>query len=309
MTIWETRNEAKNQLRLASNTYTEFSTPLLDTDCLLSHVLKRDRTFLLAHSQDFMEEKYLADFFELLEKRKTGIPIAYLTNSKEFFGYNFFVNQNVLIPKPDTELLVQKTIDILVNLIEKNNNNFRIADICTGSGCIPLAILKYLLDYTKFNTDNYIINIDCTDISEKALEVAKINTQNLLRNNQNLIQFYKGDLLNPLAEFESYDCILSNPPYIPSKMVDELLLDGRSEPRIALDGDIEYSQASDGMTIIRRLIPQAYQKLTRGGYFIIETGEYNAHLTADIMHDVGFFDIYTYNDLSDQPRVTIGRKK
>ncbi len=309
MTIWEIRNEAKNQLESASNTHTKFSTPLLDTDCLLAHVLKKDRTFLLAHSQDFMEEKDIANFFELLEKRKTGIPIAYLTNSKEFFGYNFFVNQNVLIPKPDTELLVQKTIDILVNLIEKNNTDFRIADICTGSGCIPLSILRYLLDYTKFTPNNYKMNIDCTDISEKALDVAKINTQNLLAGNKKLIHFYKGDLLKPLAEFENYDCILSNPPYIPSNMVDELLLDGRNEPRIALDGDIQDEQASDGMTIIRRLIPQAYQKLTRGGYFIIETGEYNAHLTADIMHDAGFFDIYTYNDLSDQPRVTIGRKK
>ena len=309
MTIWEARNDAANQLKLTANKHIEFSTPLLDSDCLLSHVLEKNRTFLLAHSHDVLKQKQLDDFFELIDKRKTGIPVAYLTNNKEFFGYDFFVNQDVLIPKPDTEILVQKTIDILVNLIEKNNTDFRIADICTGSACIPLSILRYLIDYTKFNTADYKMKIDCVDISQKALEIAKINAKKLLGTEQNLVEFYQGDLLAPLAQFESYDCILSNPPYIPSALVDELLLDGRSEPRIALDGDIDSIEAIEGMTIINRLIPQAYQKLTRGGYFIIETGEYNAHLTAQLMKAQGFFDVFTYNDLSNQPRVTIGRKK
>ena len=309
MTIWEARTEAANQLKNASNKNIQFSTPLLDSDCILAHILKRNRTFLIAHAQDLLDADDEHSFFALIDMRKTGIPVAYLTNSKEFFGYDFFVNQNVLIPKPDTEILVQKTIDILVNLIEKKNTDFRIADICTGSACIPLSLLRYLLDYTKFNTTDFAMKIDCTDISEQALAVAKINAEKLLGVEQNLIEFYQGDLLAPLAQFENYDCILSNPPYIPSVMVDDLLLDGRSEPRIALDGDIGVAESCDGMVIISRLIPQAYQKLSRGGYFIIETGEYNAHLAAHLMEDVGFYGVCTYKDLSEQPRVTIGRKK
>ncbi len=309
MTIWEARSKAAEILKQSETHKLLFSTPMLDSDCLLMHILQQTRTFLLAHSQDILDFETEKKFFELIKKRTTGLPIAYLTNKKEFFGYDFYVNENVLIPKPDTELLVQKTIDIVVNLLEKGKDNFRLADICTGSGCIPLSIIRYLLDYTKFNTEEYTIQFDCVDISEEALDVAKINTKNLLREKSNLLQLYHGDLLTPLAGFETYDCILSNPPYIPSEMVDELLLDGRNEPRLALDGDLDSNESLDGMAIIRRLLPQAQQMLTKGGYFIIETGEYNAYQTAHLMKEWGFYDVCTYNDLSNQPRVTIGRKK
>lgn len=308
MTIWEARSKAAELLKKAETDNLSFSTPMLDCDCLLMHILGENRTFLLSHSHDELDSEKENAFFELINKRITGLPIAYLTSNKEFFGYDFYVNENVLIPKPDTELLVQKTIDIIVNLMTKGKNDFRLADICTGSGCIPLSIIRYILDYTNFDSLKGAIHFDCVDISNSALDVAKINEKKLLGDKKHL-DFYLGDLMSPLGGFETYDCILSNPPYIPSRMVDDLLLDGRNEPRLALDGDVDASDSLDGMAIIRRLVPQVYQMLTKGGYFIIETGEYNAHETASLMKDWGFYDVYTYDDLSGQPRVTIGRKK
>ncbi len=311
MTIWEARNLGIKQLQHSqqeSNGRISFLTPTLDCDCLLSHVLDKDRSFLLSHNQDFLDIDDEKEFFSLLEKRSSGMPIAYIIGKKEFYGFDFIVTDDVLIPKADTELLVEKSIEIIQRHVKKSNQQFKFADICTGSACISLSILKTIFSYTEQDAHKKI-TCHATDIAGSALNIAKKNAHVLLSvEEQKSISFFEGDLLEPLANDDGYDLIVSNPPYVPSSIVDELLQDGRGEPRLALDGDVDDNNSANGLSIIQRLIPQVWQKVKSGGEFLIETGEYNAAATLELMSKCGFVDCTTYKDLSGQPRVSYGRK-
>ena len=145
-----------------------------------------------------------------------------------------------------------------------------------------------------------------SDISKDALGIAQRNARAILGENAENISFVQGDLLEPFLAGaktpQHFDIILSNPPYVPSSVTDGLLQDGRSEPRLALDG------GADGLDIIRRLIPQVWQALNKNGILLIETGEYNAAQTAELLKDSGFIEIATFNDLGGQPRVTQAKK-
>ncbi len=313
MTIWDARSLAIKQLQQSqheSKGRIVFSTPSLDVDCILSFVLGVDRTYLISHNQEFLHSNDERDFFDLVTKRSTGFPVAYIVGVKEFFGFNFFVTPDVLIPKPDTELLVEKANVLIDSYVSSKSSDFLFADVCTGSGCIALSILKTFFNNSlKNKRNNNSITCHCVDISSAALDIAKKNAKALLDvQNQSSIQFYLGDLLDPLGSDNRYHAIISNPPYVPHEVVDELLRDGRSEPRIALDGDLGNESSFDGLFIIRKLIPQAFEKLVSGGHFLIETGEYNAFETASLMKDVGFNDVQTFEDLAGQPRVTTGVK-
>ena len=190
--------------------------------------------------------------------------------------------------------------------------------MCTGSGCVILSIIKTLENrFTeKAASADFFENVQpradlvchASDISEKALRVARKNTARLLDGSAiEKPRVFCADLLGfcPPAGSVSenrYDIIVSNPPYVPSKTAAELLEDGRSEPLLALDG------GKDGLDIIRRLVPQAFTALKKGGVFLVETGEYNAGETRSLMTKSGFIDIVTYNDLGGLPRVTRGVK-
>ncbi len=312
MTIWEARSLGVKQLQKSqknSNGRLTFSSPSLDCDCLLSFILDKDRSFLLAHNQDFLDSDDESAFFELLEHRMKGRPIAYLVGKKEFYGFDFAVTDDVLIPKADTEILVETAVKLVEQNYSSVSASFSFADICTGSGCIAISILKTLFQREHNFIEAGKLRCHCTDISKGALGVAKNNAQSLLSfEEQGSIHFFEGDLLKPLQNFEKYDLIVSNPPYVPSCIVDELLQDGRGEPRIALDGDVDDEASCNGLSIIERLIPQVWNTLKAGGWFLIETGEYNAEETLKIMKNIGFEDCKTYNDLSGQPRVSYGRK-
>ena len=298
MTIAEFRKEQTKQL-------INSTTPSLDVDCLLCHVLEKNRSWVLAHQDENLDELNLKKLNSFIDQRKTGLPIAYIIEKKEFFGLEFFVNKNVLIPKPDTELLIEKAIEIIEQ--DFQNRISKIADVCTGSGCVFISIAKQFE-----NTKN--IKYFSTDVCHKALEVAKINSQKILGQTftEENVQFNLADLLDNVTE--KFDMIVSNPPYVPRSIVNDLLLDGRREPPLALDGDACYisttdSNYGDGMSLIRPLIKQSYEQLNDGGFFLIETGEYNAHLTREYLQEIGFSDIITFDDLSGQPRVTRAIKK
>lgn len=298
MTIAEFRKEQTKQL-------INSTTPSLDVDCLLCHVLEKNRSWILAHQDESLDELNLKKLNSFIDQRKTGLPIAYIIEKKEFFGLEFFVNKNVLIPKPDTELLIEKAIEIIEQ--DFQNRISKVADVCTGSGCVFISIAKQFE-----NTKN--IKYFSTDVCHKALEVAKINSQKILGQTftENNVQFNLADLLDNVTE--KFDMIVSNPPYVPRSIVNDLLLDGRREPPLALDGDACYisttdSNYGDGMSLIRPLIKQSYEQLNDGGFFLIETGEYNAHLTREYLQEIGFSDIITFDDLSGQPRVTRAIKK
>jgi release factor glutamine methyltransferase len=254
-----------------------------------------------------VEDNYIliqeSNFLEAIKKRQTGLPIAYITGHKEFYGYDFFVTPDVLIPKPDTEILVEKTLEVIWNNSFYKNNDFFFTDVCTGSGCVGISIALQIIEKT-----NSCPKVFLTDISPKALEIAKKNVNHLIpKEFQNQFSFLQGDLLTVFENKTNHNLIVSNPPYIPSYMVDELLMDGRNEPRLALDGDfdsaINKKCDEEGLAIIKRLIEQSKKILLPNGTLILETGEYNAKKTAQIAKEMGFNSTQIYKDLAEQLRV------
>ena len=251
-------------------------------------------------------------------RRATGLPIAYITGHKEFYGYDFIVSPAVLIPKPDTEILVERAVDVILSMMDARGENLlTVCDMCTGSGCIAIAVAKTLLEDERVPPEQ-LPKFTLADISEPALDIARHNATELLGKgpDSTLIlsrfNFVRTNLFDAISEAIKYDVILSNPPYIPHTMVDELLKDGRSEPRLALDGDITLEgdrattqigePANDGLAIIRNLIPQAQTHLAPRGTVLIETGEYNAEGAAALAEAAGF-NTEIYRDLEGQLRV------
>ena len=290
---------------------TKTTTPELDAALLLAHVLGCTKNDLLLRTSDKVSAEKTLAFAKLLYRRADGMPVAYLTGRKDFWKSTFEVSPAVLIPKPDTELLVElaaKLIEARAHTLTAHNpgtqpETLNIADICTGSGCIGISVFQEALDL-HINPVN--INFVLSDISKDALGIAQRNARAILGKNAENISFVQGDLLEPFLAGAKmpphFDIILSNPPYVPSSLTDGLLQDGRSEPRLALDG------GKDGLDIIRRLIPQVWQALNKNGILLIETGEYNAAQTAELLKDSGFVEIATFNDLGGQPRVTQAKK-
>jgi len=325
MTIREARRSAIGLLESPALSKQISPTSALDVDCLLCAVLHTNRSSLLAHDEQNLSSSQYKAFCKAVEKRQTGLPVAYIVGHKEFFGFDFYVSPAVLIPKSDTELLaelalgeIEKRAAALKESANGGKAQLYIADVCTGSGCVILSIIKTLENrFTeKAASADFFENVQpradlvchAPDISEKALRVARKNAARLLDGSAiEKPRFFCADLLGfgPPAGSVSenrYDIIVSNPPYVPSKTAAELLEDGRSEPLSALDG------GKDGLDIIRRLVPQSFTALKKGGVFLVETGEYNAGETRNLMTKSGFIDIVTYNDLGGLPRVTRGVK-
>lgn len=293
--IFNIRKNCKDYINLKDKGQ---ETELLDIDLLLCFLLQQDRTWLFAHDDTILSEKEYESLLELCKLRSTGLPIAYITNRKEFYGYDFFVNPSVLIPKPDTEVLVEKALEIV-----QKKSYTTLADICTGSGCIAISLLKELQN-NKYNLEK----IYATDISEDALMIAKKNAQSLIpeAENKSILNFFLGDLCTPLLEKNILvDMIVTNPPYVPSHIVDKLLEDGRNEPRLALDGNIFNK---DGLEIIKRLVTDSFHILKTQGILLMETGEYNADETKELMKKIGFQNIEIFLDYSGMKRVVKGEK-
>ena len=300
MTVKEFKTLAAKQLK-------ESPSAMLDIQVFLSHFLKKDKTFILMNRDFEIPEETLKELFAAVNRRKTGLPVSYITNSKEFFGYDFFVTEDVLIPKPDTEILVMSAIDLIKANIYSGAKKIEILDICSGSGCIGISVLKTLQKEFKNQTE---FTLYFSDISEKALEISKINAKRLLDSEQNIF-FIKSNLFQNISK--EFDFILSNPPYIPKKMALDLLKDGRNEPLLALNGDVTISgkdsDSSDGLEIIRNLVPEAKNHLKANGILLIETGEYNSLETQKILKDSGFKDLKIHKDFEGQNRVNEGSKK
>ncbi|MBM7023363.1 peptide chain release factor N(5)-glutamine methyltransferase [Treponema sp. Marseille-Q4523] len=322
MTIKNARDEAIKKL-------INSPTAQLDADVLLSHTIKCSKSFLLAHRNDDLTDAQYGAFMSAIALRQTGLAVAYITGHKEFYKLDFIVTQDVLVPKPDTETLVEKAVEGIKELVRnkmtstgkavrtaettkqneggQTDDTLRIADICTGSGCVGIAAAREL------NECGIFCELTLTDISSRALEIAKQNASRLLTKAQfERTAFVSGDLLAAISPFSLFDAILANPPYVPSDEVTELLKDGRGDPALALDGDTDSAlgvrQSSDGLAITRRLVVQAYERLAQGGVFFLESDEYNAKEAAHLMKKAGFVRVETHCDLSGKPRVTTGRR-
>ncbi|MFA5051786.1 MAG: peptide chain release factor N(5)-glutamine methyltransferase [Patescibacteria group bacterium] len=221
----------------------------LDAEVLLASVLKKPRTFLHSHPEQKVTTGQRRKFANLVSRRLRGTPVAYLTGQKEFYRLNFLVDKNVLIPRPDTEVLVEEAIHIGRAMSKATpDRKTTVVDVGTGSGCIAISLAKYLP----------WIKLYMTDISEKALAVAKKNAK--LHKMTKKITFVKGDLLSPLPKKTQYDLICANLPYLTSNETKNL----PHEPKLALHG------GKLGLELLDRLIQQLPKRLAPGGMALLE---------------------------------------
>jgi release factor glutamine methyltransferase len=223
-------------------------TPSLDAELLLAHTLEKDRTWLYTYPQHPLEPATHKHFSTLLNRREQREPVAYITGSKAFFGLDFQVNRHVLIPRPETELLIETVL-----ALARPGTALTIADVGTGSGCIAVTLAKHLAQAQVF----------ALDISEPALALAR---ENAVRHGVAAkITFLRGNLLEPLPQ--PVDLIVSNPPYLSHSELPTLSPEiSRYEPEVAL------VTGQDGLAVIRQLLPQAGQKLNPGGTVLMEIG-------------------------------------
>jgi len=267
--------------------FAEIKTPNLDASLLLAHVLKKSRTELIAAGTDKIPEKACAAFCELIERRAGGECIAYITGKKEFRGLEFNVNPSVLVPRPDTETLVETALQTA----DSYKSNLNVLDLCTGSGAVAVSLKNECPE----------LNITATDISAEALEIAKANAARLLAENN--IQFYKGDLFDALVnssvqnQYHMFHIIVSNPPYIPSDEISTLSEEVQNEPRLALDG------GACGLLVIKRIIDKAPDYLHKGGTLLLEADPSQMDEITLLLKKRGFTNAQVYNDLSGLQRV------
>lgn len=273
----------------------DFLNPFLDVQLLLCYTLNVDKVHIYTHKKDLVDKESVDKFLNLVYKRKEGYPLQYILGKQEFMGIDFYVEEGVLVPRPDTEVLVEKVIDIVKHKY-KDKKVVNVIDIGTGSGAITLSLAYYLK-----NTFIYSI-----DISDKALYVANKNCNRL--NLQDRVKFLKGNLLEPLSDlklFNSIDIIVSNPPYIPSREIDSLQKEvSRYEPRLALDG------GEDGLDYYRQIVSQSLKYLTEEGILAFEIGFDQGMAVKEIIERSGQFEnVEIIKDLAGHDRVVVGFKK
>ena len=260
----------------------KISTPKLKARLLLQYVLKKPRQYLIVYDNQKLTEKEEQDYLKYIELLKQGEPIEHITHQKEFMKLNFYVDENVLIPRQDTEILVEKVITIA-----KKTRAKKILDLCTGSGAIAVSLAKYLEN----------IQITALDISGKALDIAIANAKN--NHVQDKITFVESNLFQNLGQ-EKYDIIVSNPPYIRRKELEILDREVKREPQIALDG------GEDGLDFYRKIIDIGYQYLKYGGYICLEIGYDQKEEIMQIIKDKKqYINTYCKKDLYDNDRIIV----
>lgn len=252
---------------------------------LLMSILNVNENYLIINSENEVPIKKEQEFIKAIEKVNLGCPVQYIINKQDFYGLNFYVDENVLIPQPDTEILVENVIKIA----SKNKDMIKILDICTGSGAIGVSLAKYIKN----------VKVDLTDISVKALAIAKKNAiANCVSEKCDFINSNMFDNLN-----SKYDIIVSNPPYIETDVIKKLSKEVQNEPIIALDG------GKDGLLFYREIARNAYKYLNSNGILALEIGFNQKVAVTKILNETGEFkDIYCIKDFGQNDRVIIAQK-
>ena len=259
-------------------------TPVLDSQILMSEAIKKEKEFIIFNFDKEISNKNLEYFNKLILQRARGEPIAYLVKKKYFWKYQFSVNRDVLIPRPDTEVLIEEVLKLT-----KNKDNLNLLDVGVGSGCILISILK---DKKNF----YGTGID---ISKKSLDTCKINAKNLGVINR--LKLYKSDIDN--FHFRKYDLIISNPPYIKKSKLKYLEKDVIGfEPKQALDGGIE------GLSEISKVINRSSELIKKNGFLILEIGFDQKWKVKKILENKGFYIKKIVRDLSNNDRCIVSKK-
>ena len=262
----------------------KIANPQLDSEILLSNSIKRDKKHIILNPKEFLNSEQLEKFKSLIERRKKGEPIAYLINKKEFWKDEFFVNKDVLIPRPDSELIIEQVLKIY-----SKDDQLQILDIGTGSGCILLSILKERSNF-------YGTGID---ISKKSINVSKFNAKQL--NLTNRVKFFHSSVDN--FNNGKYDIIVSNPPYIEQLSLKYLEKDVVNfEPKLALSGGF------DGFSKIRKVINKTSNLIKKNGKFILEIGFNQKNKVIKILKEEGFYVNKAIKDYGNNDRCIISTK-
>ncbi len=256
----------------------------LDCEVLLSNIINKDREYLILNLKQNLDKEYIDFFYNLIERRKKGEPVAYLINKKEFWKETFYVDKDVLIPRPDTEHLIEEVIKYTYE-----DSKLHILDIGTGSGCVLLSILR---ERKKFNG----VGID---ISKKSINITRYNAKKLKLNNRT--KFYISDVDNFLIG--KYDVIISNPPYIENlslKCLDRDVIN--FEPKLALDG------GKDGFSEIIKVINKTSALIKKNGLFILEIGSNQKNKAIQMLKNKGFYIKKVLKDYGKNDRCIISTK-
>ena len=262
----------------------KITNPQLDSEILLSNSIKRDKKHIILNPKEILNSEQLGKFKSLIERRKKGEPIAYLINKKEFWKDEFFVNKDVLIPRPDSELIIEQVLKIYSKDVQ-----LQVLDIGTGSGCILLSILKERSNF-------YGTGID---ISKKSINVSKFNAKQL--NLTNRVKFFHSSVDN--FNNGKYDIIVSNPPYIEQLSLKYLEKDVVNfEPKLALSGGF------DGFSKIRKVINKASILIKKNGKFILEIGFNQKNKVIKILKEEGFYVNKAIKDYGNNDRCIISTK-
>ena len=262
----------------------KIANPQLDSEILLSNSIKRDKKHIILNPKEILNSEQLGKFKSLIERRKKGEPIAYLINKKEFWKDEFFVNKDVLIPRPDSELIIEQVLKIYSKDVQ-----LQVLDIGTGSGCILLSILKERSNF-------YGTGID---ISKKSINVSKFNAKQL--NLTNRVKFFHSSVDN--FNNGKYDMIVSNPPYIEQLSLKYLEKDVVNfEPKLALSGGF------DGFSKIRKVINKASILIKKNGKFILEIGFNQKNKVIKILKEEGFYVNKAIKDYGNNDRCIISTK-
>ena len=279
MTIKETLRKGIIELKINN-----IQEPSLKARLLLQYILNKPRQYLIIYDNKQLTLRQEVNFFKGIKKLVKGIPLQHITHSQEFMKMTFYVNEDVLIPRPDTEILVEEVIKIA-----KKINAKKILDLCTGSGAIAVSLAKYIENS----------QITAVDISTKAINIAKLNAKN--NNVENQITFVESDLFKQLPK-EKYDIIVSNPPYIKKEIIKSLDKEVQNEPKIALDGGY------DGLDFYRKIINNADEFLKFTGYVCLEIGYDQKDDVLELFESKGkYVDATCKKDLFDNDRVVIAR--
>lgn len=258
----------------------------LEAELLLAHALQCRRIDLFLAYDRPLEEGELEKYRQLIRRKVSRIPTAYLTGKKEFYGLEFNTGPGALVPRPETELLVEKAADLIKQ--NRAGKDCLAADICTGSGVIAVTLAKFFKE----------LSVYAVDISGEALELARQNAEK--HGAAGRVRLLKGDLFEPLARLNiKFDLILANPPYIPSPEIPQLPPEIGHEPRLALDG------GKDGLDIYRRILSEGKEFMADNGCMVLETGFGQAGKVGELAAQNGWDGRGVYADLAGIPRVML----
>lgn len=268
-----------------------------DAWILFENVFSIDRSrYLFQKSEEISEDEQgkqrLQNFLEYIEQRCSRKPVQYITGKWNFMGMEFHVNENVLIPRFDTECLIEKTANVITLLQNQKKSHLNILDMCTGSGCIAISLKKL------YDNDQNSLSVTAVDLSEEALKMAVQNSKY-----QDVeIEFIQSDLFEHIDRERKFDIIVSNPPYIKTEEITSLMPEVRSfEPMMALDGDL------DGLKFYRKIVDESKNYIQTGGYLLFEIGCDQGMEVKNLMKQAGYEEIGIIKDLAGLDRVVAAR--